>query len=67
MFTLWKVAESEKGRRGLCEGGGNCVKFLKMGWNRNKGRGNKDGKLGEEVGALKRGGLEPLTMIIIQI
>ena len=49
------------------EGGGNCIKYLKRGWNRNEGRGNKDfkkrgGKLGHGVSALKRGergGLEP--------
>ena len=44
------------------EGKGNCVKCLKMGWNRKEGRGNKDlkkgGNLGHGVGALKRG-LEP--------
>ena len=44
------------------EGGGNCVKYLKRGWNRKEGRGNKDfkkgDKLGQGVGALKRG-LEP--------
>ena len=47
----------------MCEGGGDCLKYLKMGWNRKEGRGNKDfkkwGKLGEGVSALKRGGLEP--------
>ena len=41
-------------------GGGNCLKYLKRGWNRKEGRGNKDfkkrGKLGQGVGALKRGG-----------
>ena len=50
------------------EGGGNCVKFFKKGWNRKEGRGNKkfskrmgEGKLGQGLGALKRGGrgLEP--------
>ena len=45
------------------EGRGNCLKYLKRRWNRKKGRGNKDlkkgGKLGQRVGALKRGGLEP--------
>ena len=45
---------------------GNCLKYLKMGWNRKEGKGNKDfkkggGKLDRGVGALKRGGgLEPL-------
>ena len=45
---------------GLREGGGNCQKYLKRRWNRKEGRGNKDFengvKLGEGVGALKRGG-----------
>ena len=49
------------GREGVDEGGWNCLKYLKWGWNRKKGRGNKDfkkggGKLGQGVGALKRGG-----------
>ena len=42
------------------EGGGNCLNYLKRGWNIKEGRGNKDfkngGKLGQEVGALKRKG-----------
>ena len=48
------------------EGEGSCVNFLKRGWNRKVGRGNKDfkkgggGKLGQGVGALKRGGWNPL-------
>ena len=46
----------------LREGGGNCLKNLKRGWNRKKGRGNKDfkkgGQAGSRGGALK-GGLEP--------
>ena len=47
-------------------GVGNCLKYLKRGWNRKEGRGNKDFKKGEQagsrVGALKRGwGLEALT------
>ena len=48
---------------GLLEGVGNCLKHLKSGWNRKEGRGNKDfkkgGKLGQEMGALKKGGLNP--------
>ena len=39
---------------------GNCLKCLKSGWNRNKGRGNKyfkkGGKLGQGSGSLKKGG-----------
>ena len=46
------------------EGRGNCLKYLKRGWNRKEGRGHKDfkkgGKLGQGVGALKRGGVELL-------
>ena len=41
-------------------GVGDCLKYLKRGWNRKEGRGNKHfkkggGKLGQGVGALKRG------------
>ena len=47
------------------EGGGNCLKYLKRGWNRTDGRQNKDlkkgDKLGQEVGALKKGGGIPLA------
>ena len=42
----------ELGRRGLCEGRGNCLKYPKMGWNRT-GEGNqrfKRGELGQGVG-----------------
>ena len=53
---------------GLHEGGRNCLKFLKSGWNRKEGRGNKDFKkwsmLGQgEGGALKggRGDWNPFT------
>ena len=59
---MCKVGVSDLGRAGLHECGWNCLKYLKRGWNRNKGRGNKHfkkgGKLGQEVGALKRAGLE---------
>ena len=45
------------------EGGGNCLKYLKRGWNRKEGRGNKDfkkgGQAGSRGGCLKKGGLEP--------
>ena len=42
------------------EGGRNCLKFLKTGWNRKEGTGKKDFKRGDELdqgvgGALKRG------------
>ena len=45
--------------------GGDCLKYLKRGWNKKEGRGNKDfekvggGKLGQGVGALKGGGVKP--------
>ena len=48
--------------RRLREGGGNCLKYLKMGWNRKEVKGNKDfkkggwGKLRQGLGALKKGG-----------
>ena len=64
MFKPRKVGWSDYGRRGLREGGGNCIKYLKRGWNRKEGRGNKKlkkeggDKLGQGVGTLKRG-LEP--------
>ena len=43
------------------EGGENYLKYLKRGKNRKEGRGNKDfkkvgGRLGQGLGALKRGG-----------
>ena len=31
----------------MCEGGGNCLKYLRRRWNRKEGRGNKDFKKGE--------------------
>ena len=47
------------------EGGRNCVKYLKSGWNRKEGRGNKNfkkgGQAGSKGGYLKEGALEPLT------
>ena len=44
--------------------GWNCLKYLKKGWNRKEGRQNKNlkkgvCKLGQGVGALKWGKLEP--------
>ena len=47
------------------EGGGNCLKYLNMRWDRAEGRRQRDstkgGKLGQGVGALKEGGWKPLT------
>ena len=42
------------------EGGGNCLKYLKRGWNRTEGRGHKDFKkrgvqAGSRGGCLKKG------------
>ena len=37
---------SEEGKRGLCEGEGNCLKYLKREWNKKEGRRNKDFKIG---------------------
>ena len=38
---------------------GNCLKYLKRGWNRKEGRGNKDlkkeGQTGSRGGCLKKG------------
>ena len=51
---------------GLCKAEGNCLKYLKRGWNRKDGWENKDfkkkeGQAGSRSGCLKMGwGLEPL-------
>ena len=46
-------------------GEGDCVKYLKAGWNRKEGRGNKNlkkgGQGGSSGGCLKKGGWNPLT------
>ena len=39
--------------------GGNCLKYLKMGWKRKEGRGNKDFKKGGQP--LSTGSWNPLT------
>ena len=55
----------------LHEVGGKCLKHLRRGWNRTKGRGHKDlkrggGKLGQGGGeCLKKGGLEPAYELCI--
>ena len=45
---------------GCCEGGENCLKYLKSGWNRKEGKGKKDfkkwGQAGPRGRCLKRGG-----------
>ena len=49
------------------DGGGDCLKYLKRGWNKKEGRGNKDfekggGQAGSRGWCLKRGGgSNPLT------
>ena len=57
------VGWSDQDSRGLHEGGGNSLKYLKRGWNRKEGRGNKlfkkGGQAGSRGGCLKNGGLEP--------
>ena len=54
------------GQEGVERGWRDCLKYLKREWNRKEGKGNKDfkkrgggGKLGQGVGALKQGRLEP--------
>ena len=41
----WCVGLGQEGGS-LRESGGNCLKYLKRGWNRKEGRGNKDFKKG---------------------
>ena len=68
--TLWVVAEKRfpharmfplavMHRRGLREGGENCVKYFKRGWNKKEGRESKDfengGKLSQRMDAIQRG------------
>ena len=55
-----KVGWLDQGNRGLHKGKGDCLKYLKRKQNRKEERGNKDfkegeGKLGQGVGALKKG------------
>ena len=67
MFKARKVGWSDRGRRGLYEGGGNCLKYCTGEWSRREGRGNKDfkkggGQAGSSGGCLKKGGCwNPLT------
>ena len=53
------------GQKGFARVWRNSLKYLKRGWNRKEGKGNKDfkkgGKLDQRVGALKRGGWNLLT------
>ena len=65
MFKPRKVGWWNKHERGLFEGGEDCLKYLKRGWNNKEGRANNDfkkkGKLGQGVGALKKGDWSPIT------
>ena len=46
-----KVGWLDKGSSELHEGRGNCLKYLKRGWNRKDGRGNKDFEKGWQAGS----------------
>ena len=52
------------------EGGGNCLKYLKKGWSRKGGRGNKDFKKGKRAGSrggcLEKGAGTPLRTMILK-
>ena len=54
---------SDYGSRGLREGGGNCLKYLKREWKTKEGRETKifkrGGQAGSKGGCLKKDGLEP--------
>ena len=61
----WCVGLGQEGGS-LCETGGNCLKYLKRGWSRKEGGGNKHlkkrGQAGLRGGYLKKGGgWNPLT------
>ena len=57
------------GQEGVTWGWCNYLKYLKRGWNRKEGKGNKDfkkgGKLGQGMGALERGAGIPLQTMIV--
>ena len=50
-----KVGWSDQGRKDLREDGGNCLKYLKRGWNRKERRGHKDFKGVGEGGGVEGG------------
>ena len=53
----------------LHEGGGNCLKYLEMGWNRKEGKGSKDFKKGASYfkgWVLKKGAETPLWTMVIE-
>ena len=60
MFHSKKVGSSDLGKRGLCEGVGNCLKYLKRQWSRKERRENKDFKKGGGRGESLTKGWEPL-------
>ena len=55
------------GQEGIAGEWGNCLKYLKKGWNGEEGRGNKDykkrGKAGKRDGCLKKARGTPLQTI----
>ena len=59
MFKPKRIGWLDEGSRGFCEGGGNCLKYRKRGWNRAEGKENKDfkkgGQAGSRGGCLKKG------------
>ena len=66
-----KVGWWDYARRGSHKGGGGgCLKYLKRGWKRKDGRGNKDFKkeikLVQQLGALNKGGWNPLINYAVQ-
>ena len=60
MYVLAYAICCTLGQKAVVRVGGNCLKYLKRGWKRKEGKGNKDFKK-DGVGALKRGGWNPLT------
>ena len=56
-------------QEGFAWGWGSCLKYFERGWNIKEQRGHKDlkkgGKLGQGLGALKRGAGTPLWTMIL--
>ena len=68
MFKPRKVGGWIRAKRGCVGGVGDCLKYLKRGWNRKEEKDNKDflkkgrgGKLDQGVSALKKGDWNHLT------
>ena len=55
---VWLVS---LGQEGFAQGWGNCLKYLKRGWNRKEGKGHKDFKKSSRGRCLKKGGWNHLT------